>query len=206
MWATPTLLVVCTANVCRSVYAADLLRRSLAGVGVDVRSAGLETEPGMTTCQLVEERLSEDGGLTTGHTPRRLTPDDLRASSLVLTMTAAQRSEVNRLYWAGREHTFTVVEATTIARSLPSSDRQERGHTNLDAFVAELIARRGMVPMPVSARTGFKWPWPASPEVMIDIPDGHNSRRYADHVDTLDRVASEASDLAVAIRDAMRPL
>lgn len=204
MWATPTLLVVCTANVCRSVYAAGILRRSLVDVGVDVRSAGLETEAGMTICQLVEERLSEGEGLAAGHAPHRLTPDDLRTSSLVLTMTAAQRSEVNRLYWAGREHTFTMVEAATIARSRPG-DGEERGRASLDVFVAELIARRGTVPMPVSARAGFRWPWPTNPEVVIDIPDGHTSRRYADHVDTLDRVASEAGDLAVAIRSAIHP-
>ncbi|MGH9137372.1 MAG: hypothetical protein ACRD0G_10045, partial [Acidimicrobiales bacterium] len=89
------LLVVCTANTCRSPVAAALLDRRLSRcVDVDghrwrVRSAGIERHDGGLDPDMVEAAATLDVDITE-HVPRRVGPADLNSASLVLTMTRHQ--------------------------------------------------------------------------------------------------------------------
>jgi low molecular weight protein-tyrosine phosphatase len=85
--AAPAVLVVCTANRCRSVMAEALLTRRLraAGVAGRVRSAGLLGEgqpapPGVVTA------MAGYGLDVSRHRSRLMDADELGAASLVLAM------------------------------------------------------------------------------------------------------------------------
>ncbi|MDW3217853.1 MAG: hypothetical protein R8F63_04505 [Acidimicrobiales bacterium] len=81
------LLVVCTANICRSVMAERLLRRAVAerGLAVEVSSCGLlfDGEPASDTVIAV---LDERGIDARDHRSRRFTPALLADIDLVVTM------------------------------------------------------------------------------------------------------------------------
>jgi protein-tyrosine phosphatase len=95
------ILIVCTANVCRSVVGERLLARHLAGAGVPavVTSAGTGVGPGTVDRVHRHTRAAvEPYGIdVSGHRPRALDGDVLRddGADLVVTMT--------------REHLYTVV-------------------------------------------------------------------------------------------------
>lgn len=83
----PRIVVVCTANQCRSPVAAALLARALArrGVEASVGSAGLMAggEPAAAGMQEAAARLGLDLG---GHRSRELDVATLRESDLVIGM------------------------------------------------------------------------------------------------------------------------
>ena len=92
------LLVVCTANVCRSPAAEILLNRAFQGAGysgvVRAVSAGVEARPGERMCEQGGSRLG-DG--TAAHEARRLTVADLQSASIVLALDRSHRSACARL-------------------------------------------------------------------------------------------------------------
>jgi protein-tyrosine phosphatase len=81
------VLVVCTANVCRSPMAEALLRRSLAEAGQDVtvRSAGM-LAGGEPPRPEVVSAMAGYGLDVSGHRSRRMTPEDLERADLTLAM------------------------------------------------------------------------------------------------------------------------
>ncbi|TWD80853.1 arsenate reductase [Kribbella amoyensis] len=79
----PTVLFVCVHNAGRSQMAAGWLR-SLAGDDVDVLSAG--SEPGGRINPVAVEAMREVGIDITANTPRLLSPADVQASDVVITM------------------------------------------------------------------------------------------------------------------------
>lgn len=198
MAGQPTVLAICTANVCRSVLAASLIRSTLDDLGIRVHSAGIAATGGQAPCSLVVERVSGIHDLSLSHTSSQLTMDDLQGASLILTMTTAQRGEVNRLWRGARGLAFTLIEAATIADSLNEP-------MELDQLVATLSDQRSRVPMPSAPRALFPWLSRPDPEPRISIPDGHLGRGRSDHVDTLDQVEREASRLATALRRLVNP-
>lgn len=197
MSSDPTVLVVCTANVCRSPYAANLLRPLLSPHGIQVRSAGLAATPGQPPCPLVASRLAETQERSFSHTSRQLSPEALRANPLVLTMTTAQRGEVNRLWWGRQERVFTLVEAVAITRTVS-------GPIDFEEYVAALSERRSRVPMPVATHMSFPWLWRTEEDIEVDIADGHTSRRTKDHLQTLEQVERESLCLAEAMVGLLR--
>ena len=89
------ILVVCTANICRSpmaeVLLADRLRRADPGSGWSVSSAGvwaLEGLPASTGAQAV---LEPRGMNLSAHRSRAVTPELLDQAHLVLVMTSPHR-------------------------------------------------------------------------------------------------------------------
>ena len=79
----PVLLFACIHNSGRSV-AAQVLAAHYGGDRVEVRSAG--SEPGSSVNPGIAAVLAERGLSVEGHVPTLLTPDDVRASDVVVTM------------------------------------------------------------------------------------------------------------------------
>lgn len=85
------ILVLCTANVCRSVMAQALLARRLAGTGAvaSVRSAGM-LGAGEPPAPEVISALACRGLDVSAHRSCRIAQEDLARTDLVLTMARAQ--------------------------------------------------------------------------------------------------------------------
>lgn len=121
------ILVVCTANVCRSPSAQILLQggldRQMAEVGpqtqtgqmlatLDVASAGVFTSPGASACGLAPALRGAAGQ---SHRSRQLLAEMLEPAGLVLTATSEHRSAVVRMSPEVRYRTFTLRQAARIA-------------------------------------------------------------------------------------------
>ncbi|WP_186102269.1 protein-tyrosine-phosphatase [Burkholderia gladioli] len=91
-----TLLVICTANLCRSPMAAALFERALPGWRV--WSAGVEAMPGLPPDPLAVECLRRLGLEIGTHRSQSLAQWMLEAASLVLTMSERQRRVIARRY------------------------------------------------------------------------------------------------------------
>jgi len=98
--APSRLLVVCTGNICRSPMAAALLG-SFVGGATKVESAGLAACAGDPADPQAIAAMDGAGLDIRSHRARQLDESLLRTADLVLTMSAAQRTEVEtRWPWA----------------------------------------------------------------------------------------------------------
>ena len=94
------ILTVCTGNICRSPVAERLLQAGLDQVqpgSFEVRSAGTRAMVGEPIQPLSADIIRTYGGTPDGFAARQLTPEILRESDLVLTMTARHRVEVMQM-------------------------------------------------------------------------------------------------------------
>jgi len=93
--AVKSILVACTANICRSPMAAALIRRRVAELGLEdqitVFSAGVWAEEGYGASKNAIATLAERGMDLTEHRSRLLTPALLGEADLVLVMEEAHR-------------------------------------------------------------------------------------------------------------------
>lgn len=114
MFFTPTprlrILIVCTANVCRSPMAQAMLRARLKARGwwglVDVRSAGTRVaQPGRKPDPRVMRLLREKGVPMPRIRARQLTVEHLHEVDWVLVMVSAHASDVRSLI-GGSEPSF----------------------------------------------------------------------------------------------------
>ncbi|GAB7192044.1 low molecular weight phosphatase family protein [Kineococcus sp. NUM-3379] len=119
------VLVVCTANVCRSPLVAGLLRHRLDTTfgararRVTVAGAGTHAVPGDVVDEPVLDVLAQVTGRPAQRTrARRLDADLVRGADLVLAMTRQHRSDVLALVPAAQRSVFTLLELARIARAL----------------------------------------------------------------------------------------
>jgi protein-tyrosine phosphatase len=107
----PEVLMLCTANVCRSPMARALLARRLAALGqpAAVRSAGLLGE-GEPPPPEVVTAMARHGLDVSAHRSRRVTPADLHRADLTLTMTRENLRQVVVLAPAAWPRAFTLRE------------------------------------------------------------------------------------------------
>lgn len=176
--STSRLLVVCTANVCRSPATALLLRRRLAqagaGVPVALATAGTAPRPGAPCCPVAAGMVAPDGdaGLA-GHASRAVTREDVEAASLVLVMERAHRAVVARTCPTASPRTFTLREAAHLAGTVRAGAGEA---TDLPSLVAAMHAARGASPLPRPARSLTdrlrRRPGPDP----YDVPDAHVDR------------------------------
>lgn len=137
--AAARVLVVCTANRCRSPMAEALMRRKhqLLGVAADVVSAG--SHPGGAPASLGSVRAMARRGLDlTGHVSRKLAAKDVVAADLVLCMARRHCREVIVLHPPAWPYTFTLRE---FVRRAEAAGRRQPGEA-LDEWLRVLSEGR----------------------------------------------------------------
>ncbi len=142
------ILVVCTANVCRSVIAEHLFKFHLEKRGLKDRfpvcSAGTQVVAPPWDPDLKGQRpsrgalavLAERGIEVREHTRRRVIPELLDSSSLVLTMERYHLQEITNLWPASERKVFVLKEAAQLASSAPFAQ------SDFTSRLEELDARR----------------------------------------------------------------
>lgn len=166
------ILIVCSANVCRSPLAEFLMRQDLTRPGIRVGSAGTHAHEGQSVCDLVAGYRDTRGWAhdASSHRARLVTSDLLDEAALVLTASQEIRSEIVRLHPEVRDRTHTLREAAHRgARFSPHAD---------DSIVADYSdhldrARSSIGPMPVVRRF---WRPDESADETVSIADRHGGR------------------------------
>ena len=131
--ASAEVLVVCTANICRSPAAAALLVRYLGDDGITVASAGLEARAGSPMDDAMARLVDAPTG---DFTARQVTPAMLQQADLVLVMTRDQRSAVVGKVPAAVRRTFTLREFADLAVLARQFDAGPAGTTSADRLLA----------------------------------------------------------------------
>jgi protein-tyrosine phosphatase len=170
-----SVLVVCTANVCRSPLAALTLEHRLAGTsdGLSVSSAGTRAMVGAEMCSVSSEMLvPADRAAGAAHRARQLTPELVREADLVVVMERDHRSAAVRLAPGSQAKVFTLKE---IAVLLPVvEERAAWGTARVTDLAAALHAARGLVSTaPSEPERRHWWSRPSIPVDPITIDDGH---------------------------------
>ncbi len=114
MQAIPTVLLLCTGNICRSPMAEVLLRahierENVSSQVVAVRSGGFERS-GMPADRYAVDVMHAYGLDVVGHRSEQVTAPLLRSSALVLTMTAEHVRRVVDVEPGAWHSTFTVAQ------------------------------------------------------------------------------------------------
>ncbi|WP_062379518.1 arsenate reductase/protein-tyrosine-phosphatase family protein [Demequina pelophila] len=110
----PTVLTVCTGNICRSP-AGEILIREHLGAHVVSASAGTNALDGTGIPEPMLAELAADSLDGSRHSGRQLTPALLDEADLVITMTAAHRQHVVQLHPRALRRTFTLAELAAAA-------------------------------------------------------------------------------------------
>lgn len=95
--ATKTILFVCTGNSCRSVMAEYVMRNVLKTRGranVEVSSAGVMMLDGMGASDATVEILGGEGLDASGHRSRRITPEMLKKTDMIVAMASAHEERI----------------------------------------------------------------------------------------------------------------
>jgi protein-tyrosine-phosphatase len=107
-----TLLIICKANECRSVYAADRLREASAFSMFEIFSAGVGALPGSPQCL---DSVTESSIV---HQSRQVERADIEKADIVLTMERGQKSRIAEILPTARSKTFTLTEAAHLSECL----------------------------------------------------------------------------------------
>jgi protein-tyrosine phosphatase len=148
------ILVVCTANICRSPMIERMLRHALAdrlgaaASSFDVTSAGTWGHDGPTMHEFSAQVLTDRGIDAAGFTPRVLVEAMVAGSDLVLTAAREHRAAVVTLCPSATRRAFTLREFARLASpvtaaELPAGDPVTRARV----LVEEAAGNRGLVPL-----------------------------------------------------------
>jgi protein-tyrosine phosphatase len=181
------VLVVCSANVCRSPMAGAILRERFASAGLDdlvrVRTYGENATVGAQMCPDMIARASPKRLPTDAlvhHLASQLLPERVEEADLVLTSDRGVRAMVLRDSPAAHPRTFTLRQARDLAafgRQVIGGHPARDPDTALRAFVAEMNQLRGMTDAPVIERRRLRArPWVKVAVHSHDIPDAHEAR------------------------------
>jgi protein-tyrosine phosphatase len=123
---TADILVVCTANICRSPTAEAFLKASLVerGSTLTVASAGF-LEDGRRVDPHSAQAAAAFGVDISGHLSARMTMEQLEAAKLILVMTTEHRRKVVGFRTAFYAKTFTFHEFVQRSMELDSALRSE---------------------------------------------------------------------------------
>lgn len=176
------ILVVCSANSCRSPVIAVALHRSLlmAGLGGDVRvsSAGTNAVPGRAMCEEMLGRARAQGLPAVGLEQHRsvvLSDAALAQADLILAADRAVRSGVLRQSGGrARERTFTLREAAQLASETRDGTHSGTVAERLHLLPTVLHHTRGFTELPRTERVMvLSRPWRPLALHAHDVPDAH---------------------------------
>lgn len=194
MSAQETLLLVCTANVCRSPFASVVAQR-MFGTSARIISAGVEARPGLPMCDIAARCAADMPGgpeFARSHRSVQLTAETVAASALVLCATVAQCEAVGRLDPRARRRTFTLLQAQQIL-SRSRGQKMFPGE-RLEAVAARLDAARWTVAIEEAGRVPW-WRRRAQAPVhdgRLSLLDWHQGQTSA-HISVLDAVIGAVS-------------
>jgi protein-tyrosine phosphatase len=196
-----SLLIVCTANVCRSPLGQRTLEHALAGspLGeVVVSSAGTRALEGEAMCPVSAEDLDPgDEDYATGHRARQLTGDLVREADLVVTMEREQRSAAVQAAPGSQSKVFTLREIEALLAVL--AEREGEPPADLPALAKALHSVRGLAPLvPAEPAKKHWWSKPVDPADPMTIVDGHGQSRE-EHTASAAQVRATADRVGAAI-------
>ena len=171
------ILLVCTANICRSPLAELLLTARLDQHRFEVASAGIlgwEDHPMDVPVKEQARRLGVDPD---SFRSRRIVADHLSVADLVLTATRQHRASVLELDPAALRRTFTLREFAELVSQTPGSD--------LPGMVREVSTRRSSAPKDVDIPDPYRGGGPMHREAADLIDDA--TRTIADRIGALNR-------------------
>lgn len=208
------VLIVCSANVCRSPMAAALLRQSFEDTTlqdrVEVTSSGEHAWRGSQMCDEIaaEGTLDElESQARERHRPTQLDTERLLGADLVLATDRAIRSSVVRMDPQVHDRVFTLREAAALAKHV-LRDTGSAGYDDeldwLEGLVAEMNDSRGLIDMPgFTSYPRTFLPWPRLSVHDHDVPDPHDDTRVPHRV-TRDLLLSACADLTAAFQASTR--
>jgi len=198
------MLVVCSANVCRSPMAGALLRERFAAAGlggaVRVRTYGENATVGARMClEMITRARGLPADTLARHVAGQLTAEQVEDADLVLTADRGVRAVVLRLSPAAHARTFTLRQASelaTLGREQVGTEHLARDpETALRSFVAEMNQLRGLTDAPrIEKRRLRLRPWVTVTMHSHDIPDAHEAEGL--HALTADLVISSTQALS----------
>lgn len=174
-----SILMVCTANICRSPMAEHLLREALrtASMRVDVRSAGVRGWEGAEMDPAAAAELRRLGGDPTGFLARNLIDAYSEAADLILTATLEHRVAVLEAVPSALRRTFTLREFAHLV-------------TEVEAVRAETGSPRDLVRRAAAARGAARMSDYAVPDPYGGSASTH--RRTAEIIQSAVAASAEA--------------
>jgi protein-tyrosine phosphatase len=123
----PSILVICTGNICRSPMAEGFLhttlRRRFGDRAPSVASAGTTGWEGSRAMPESVEAAEERGVDISGHVAHRLIRGDVFDADVVVAMAAEHRDAVSRAMPEAAARTFTLKELVRLLEALPPPTR-----------------------------------------------------------------------------------
>ena len=168
--ATPSILFVCTGNVCRSPYMEYRLRALIEGTApaIQIYSAGTRAAENSPMSPPMARRLDEQSIDPSRFGATLLRRDHVDAATVVITATRAHRRDVVHLQPDAAERTFTLAQLARLLRAAPP-------HQPPAASVAELIeialGARGAAPLGRPEDDDLEDPWRRSRRVYGRVAD-----------------------------------
>jgi protein-tyrosine phosphatase len=202
------LLVVCTANVCRSPLAQRVFEQAFGGSVLDsvrVGSAGVRAEEDRPICPVsAAALLDQDGGpdFAAAHRSHLLTEHDVRSADLVLVMERDHRSAVVRLAPGAQAKVFTLREAEGLLDVL--RERGAEPSADLAGVARALHSVRGLAPLPREPPKRRWFQRAVEPEDPFTIVDGHGLDDER-HTAAAATVKSTAERVAAAMTARLTP-
>ena len=148
MSRTGTILVVCTANVCRSPYIERRLRSELVGTGIEVTSAGTSALVGRGMEPGSQALLKRVGADASGFEARQLGAALVAEADLVITAAREHRAAAARLHPAALRRVLTLRDLADLLDGVTPEEIVQDGED--DVWVRQVGAaasrRRGIVP------------------------------------------------------------
>lgn len=146
------VLIVCTANLCRSPMGERLLRAAMTPAGSgprwEVRSGGVRGFVDRPMHELAARTLQERGISPDGFTSRPLTRVMLEEADLVLTATRAHRAAAVELAPRTIRRTFTLFQFARLAAAVPALGPLPPGQAGRTLLAEALLARSDVPAVP----------------------------------------------------------
>ncbi|HJB11798.1 MAG TPA: hypothetical protein H9786_14965 [Candidatus Brachybacterium merdavium] len=155
------ILVVCTANICRSPVGAAMLQNAVAGSGILVGSTGTHAVTGRRPVPEAVEYVHRRTGVVLQGEGTQLTRRRAEAAGLILTMSEAQRTFVAQCAPSSLRRVFTLRQFVRIVPWLP-----EGATFPSVVAIAEAAARcRALIGPDMVIGDDIEDPYGAAPEV-----------------------------------------